>query len=214
MNTMEKLVLHIRIKAAAILGRLYPFDMRGVGGGKVKIKITLFFVAMFISCSFSFAQVVSGVVKDSQSSEALPGVNVLKKGTTLGTVTDVNGAFQINAGPEDVLVFSFIGYTSQEVAVGTQTSINVSFKADITELQEVVVTGYTEQRKRDIVGAVAVVDAEQLKTNKAANFGQMLTGRAAGVTTSTSGEPGGGVNIRIRGVSSFTNNDPMIIIGI
>ena len=211
MNTMEKLILHIRIKAAAILGRLYPLDMRGVGGGKV--KITLFFVAMLISCSFSFAQgLVSGVVKDSESSEALPGVNVLKKGTTLGTVTDVNGAFQINAAPEDVLVFSFIGYTSQEVAVGTQTSINVSFKADITELQEVVVTGYTEQRKRDIVGAVAVVDAEQLKTNKAANFGQMLTGRAAGVTTSTSGEPGGGVNIRIRGVSSFTNNDPMIII--
>ncbi|HET6540383.1 MAG TPA: TonB-dependent receptor [Chryseolinea sp.] len=205
MNTLKTDVLCLRTNAV----RYWLHTL--IWGSRAPLALLLF--VMLINSSSSFAQgAITGVVKDSETSDPLPGVNVLKKGTSQGTVTDMNGAFQITAAPEDILVFSFIGYTSQEIVVGSQSSINVSFAADVTSLQEVVVTGYTEQRKRDITGAVTVVDADALKTNKSANFGQMLAGRAAGVTTSNSGEPGSGVNIRIRGISSFSGSDPLIII--
>lgn len=184
----------------------------------VKTVRLLFFLTAFMVTGLSPVlaqeQVVTGVVKDSETSEPIPGVNVLIKGTTKGTVTDVNGAYRLTVTPSDVLVFSSIGYTSQEVPVGTQSNVDISFAADVTALQEVVVTGYTEQRTRDITGAVSVVKADELKQVASANVGTQLAGRAAGVTVSTSSEPGGASNIRIRGFSSLgmSGSDPLIII--
>lgn len=156
---------------------------------------------------------VSGLVTDENGS-GMPGVNVLVKGTSTGTATDADGKFNITV-PNDqaTIVFTFVGYTTSEVAVGARTSIDVQMTPDIETLTELVVTGYSEQRKRDITGAVSVVDAEELKTIKAASIGQQLAGRAPGVTVNTSGGPGDGSNIRIRGVNSITgSSDPLIII--
>src|SRR5690606_33989160 len=104
-------------------------------------------------------------------------------------------------------------YSTSEIPVGSRSTIDVQLTPDAQTLSEIVVTGYSEQRKRDITGAVSVIDAEELKTIKAASIGQQLAGRAPGVTVNTSGGPGDGSNIRIRGVNSITgNSDPLIII--
>jgi len=169
-------------------------------------------VMTFATVSNAQNQSISGKITD-ETGQPAPGVSIIEKGTTNGTATDTEGKFALNVTDGNaVLVVSFIGYKTQEVPVGGRSSIDLAMAPDVTALQEVVVTGYTEQRKRDITGAVTVVDADALKTNKAANFGQMLAGRAAGVTVSTSGEAGGGVNIRVRGISSFGGSDPLIIV--
>ncbi|MFN8356822.1 MAG: TonB-dependent receptor [Spirosomataceae bacterium] len=143
----------------------------------------------------------------------LPGATVLLKGTTTGAATDVNGDFSIAIkGANPVLVFSGIGYKTKEVTVGNQTMINLKLEEDVTNLSEVVVTGYQQIRKRDITGAVTVVNADELKLQKGSSFIQNLAGRAAGLNVSTSGSPGDATNIRIRGISSFTSNDPLFVI--
>lgn len=177
-----------------------------------RVSLTTALALMCVSMVFGQGRVVSGKITD-ETGTAMPGVNVLVKGTATGTASDVNGNYSISVPDESaILVFTFVGYTTKEVPVGTLSTVDVSMSPDVQTLAELVVTGYTEQRQRDITGAVAVVNAEELKNVKAANFGQMLSGRAAGVTTSTSGEPGGGTNIRIRGISSFSGSDPLIVI--
>lgn len=161
--------------------------------------------------SYAQKQAVSGTVTDDMGQFA-PGVSIIEKGTTNGTATDAQGKYTLSVDANAVLVFSFIGYKTQEVSVGGRTSIDVSLVTDVTALEEVVVTGYTEQRKRDITGAVTVVNAEELNEIKAPSFAQKLAGRATGVTISNSGEPGSGTNIRIRGISSFNGSDPLVII--
>ena len=161
--------------------------------------------------AYAQKQNVSGTVTD-ENGEPAPGVSVVEKGTTNGTATDAQGKFSLSADPNGTLVFSFIGYKTQEIAVGARTVIDISLAQDVTALEEVVVTGYTQQRKRDITGAVTAVNAEQLNAIRAPSIGEKLAGRATGVTISNSGEPGGPTNIRIRGISSFTNSDPLVII--
>ncbi|WP_091538912.1 SusC/RagA family TonB-linked outer membrane protein [Thermoflexibacter ruber] len=180
--------------------------------GYIPILSFLFF---FLISSFSYAQKrVSGKVTDSDGGAALPGVTVLVKGTSSGTATDADGNYSISvpAGSSDVLVFSFVGYKTQEVAIGNQSTINVSLVADVTALQEVVVTGYGTEQKKDIIGAVAVVSTKELLATPAGNITQQLQGRAAGVVIGTSGAPGAGAKVRIRGFNSFGGNDPLYII--
>lgn len=161
---------------------------------------------------FAQERAVSGKVTED-GGVAIPGVNILVKGTTKGTVTDIDGNYRIDVEEGATLVFSAIGYTTEEIEVGTRGVIDVNMVQDIRALSEVVVTGYTEQRERDITGAVTVIDAASMNEIRAPNIGQKLAGRATGVTTSTSGAPGEGANIRIRGISSISgNNDPLIII--
>lgn len=159
------------------------------------------------------AQTVTGTVTDVETGEPLPGATVLVKGTSVGTVTDMNGQYSINV-PDDAntLVFSFIGYQKKEVTIGERSVIDVSMELDVSSLSEVVVTGYTSQRKADITGAVAVIDVEDMQKVQAASISQKLEGRASGLVTSTSGQPGAGTNVRIRGFGSFTNNEPLWII--
>ncbi|HTE34429.1 MAG TPA: carboxypeptidase-like regulatory domain-containing protein, partial [Chryseolinea sp.] len=150
--------------------------------------------------SFYNAEVtVSGKVTDN-TGQALPGVNILVKGTANGTTTDTEGSYRlVLADGSGTLVFSFIGYVTQEVTVDNRTSIDVSLVPDIISLSEVVVTGYGSQSKRDITGAVSTIDNKQLLSTPSTNVGQALQGKVAGVTVGNDNSPGGGVMVRIRG---------------
>lgn len=154
---------------------------------------------------------VSGTVIDSDG-EVLPGVTVLVKGTTTGTVSDIDGSYSIPVDEDGTLVFSSVGFIGQEVQVNGRSVIDITMEYDVQSLAEVVVTGYSSQRKRDITGAVTVIDAESMNEIKAPSFAQKLAGRAPGVTISTSGQPGEGTNIRVRGISAFNGSDPLVII--
>jgi TonB-linked SusC/RagA family outer membrane protein len=162
-----------------------------------------------VFANFAFAQ-VKGTVMDAKTGEALIGASVVLSGTATGVVTDVNGAFSIDAKQGDVLEISYTGYTPQSVTVGSG-DLNVRLEQGVL-VDEVVVTGYSSQRKRDITGAVSVVTSDDLNVVPAASMGQKLAGKAAGVTISTSGQPGDGTAIRIRGFNSLLNNDPLIVI--
>jgi TonB-linked SusC/RagA family outer membrane protein len=155
---------------------------------------------------------VTGKVVDEKG-EGLPGVSILIKQTQQGTTTDVSGDFKINVpNDQSVLVFSFMGYASQEVAVGTRSALEVRMAVDAKSLTELVVTGYSTQSKRDITGAVATIDAQELSKVTAPNLAQQLQGRAAGVTVISNNTPGGEATVRIRGFGSINNNDPLYVI--
>jgi TonB-linked SusC/RagA family outer membrane protein len=157
---------------------------------------------------------VSGRVTD-ETDAPLPGVNVLVKGTTVGTTTDSDGRFTIDVENESsVLIFSFIGYQSQEVQVGTQTNINIKMNADIQSLQEVVVVGYGEQKKTTITGAVTSVKSDIIAQAPVANLSNALTGRLPGaIFINRSGEPGNdAAQIRVRGTNTIGNPSALIVI--
>ena len=170
------------------------------------------FVLAALCCSgWLTAQTVTGTVYD-ETGVGLVGATVMLDGTTTGTVTDFDGNYEINADEGNVLIFSFTGYVPQTIQIGAESVIDVTLEPNVAILDQIVVTGYNQQRKGDITGAVAVLDADELSSVAATSVNQQLEGRATGITTSTSGAAGDGTNIRIRGVSSFTSNDPLIIV--
>ena len=158
---------------------------------------------------------ITGRITDLSTDEGLPGVNVLVKNTTIGTVTDVEGNYRLTA-PDDAqaLVFSSVGYLSEEVAIANQTVINVALAPDIQSLQEVVVVGYGTQEKKDITGSIATVDQRDFEAQPVTRFDQILQGRTPGVNvTNSSGAPGGVVSIRIRGSNSINgDNEPLYVV--
>jgi TonB-dependent starch-binding outer membrane protein SusC len=155
---------------------------------------------------------IAGKVVDD-ANQPLPGVNILLKGTNLGTTSDADGAYKLNL-PDGggVLVFSFIGYVTQEVSVDNRTTLNLTLKQDVVSLSEVVVTGYGTQSKRDITGSVATIDNKQLLSTPATNLGQAMQGKVAGVTVGNENSPGGGVMVRIRGFGTINDNSPLYVI--
>lgn len=158
---------------------------------------------------------VSGRVTSSDDDSALPGVSVQVKGTTRGAVTDANGAYRISAPAGARLIFSFIGYASQELAIGKQTVLNVKLATDSQNLSEVVVTGYGGTvNRREFTGASSKVSGDQISNLPVGSFDKALAGRAAGVqVTSANGVPGGAIQIRIRGVGSISaGSDPLYVI--
>lgn len=163
----------------------------------------------------SLAILVSGTVSD-ENGEPLPGVNVLEKGTTNGTTTDVNGRFSFNVeDASSVLVFSFIGYTTQEVPVGGQTEFSISLAPDMRTLDEVVVVGYGTQERADLTGSVASVSSKEILTVPVERMDQALQGRASGVLVrqNTFAPGAGSVSIVIRGLNSINgNNAPLFVI--
>lgn len=159
---------------------------------------------------------VSGTVFD-ENNTPLPGVNVLVRGTTSGTTTDAGGKYTIRVPGEDaVLTFTFIGYQPREIAVGTQTSINVTMSPDITALEEIVVVGYGTERKSDLTGAVSLVDPQEMNKLATSDLTQMLQGRIAGVAVNSDGQPGATPSVKIRGIASFgtngTNTEPLYVV--
>ena len=157
---------------------------------------------------------ITGTVRDAVTNEQLPGVTVLVKGTSTGTITDMNGTYSISVDPNATLVFSFVGYQKREVPVGNRSVIDVQLEEDIEQLQEVVVVGYGTQEKKDITGAVSSVSAEDFNQGVIASPEELIQGKSAGVQiTQASGEPGAGVNIRIRGTSSVRGgNNPLFVV--
>lgn len=158
---------------------------------------------------------VSGVVISGEDNLPLPGVSVLVKGTTTGTVTDVDGKFNVNvSGSDATLVLSFIGFTTLEVPVGDRSTFDLTLLPDTKSLEEVIVVGYGEQKKETITGSVATVKGKELTKSPAMNLSNSLAGRMAGVVAvNRSGEPGyDGSGIRIRGSNTLGNNDALVVI--
>lgn len=158
---------------------------------------------------------VTGKVTDSNEKAGLPGVNIIIKGTSSGTVTDSDGNYAMNIPNENtILVFSFIGYASTEVAVSGRSVVDVSLESDTQALQEVIVTGYAAQRSQDITGAIATVSMKNEPIMPVANIGQALQGKLAGVrVTQPSGRPGQGMTFQIRGAASLTAGaDPLYVV--
>ncbi len=169
---------------------------------------------LLLACTAVLAQqkAVTGTVKDP-SGTPMPGVNVVIKGTTVGTVTDVNGNFTINAAENDVLVISFIGYKAQELPVGTQTNLAVELSDDLTTLGEVVVVGYGVQDKKVVTGATVAVKTDDLMKTNSLQLGQALQGQTPGVQiTSTSGQPGEPMKVRIRGTGTLGDSEPLYLV--
>ena len=157
--------------------------------------------------------VVRGTVT-SADGESLPGVNVVEKGTTNGTITNIEGAYSLTLPPNATLVFSSVGFTAREVPVGNQSVVDVVLNEDVQQLDELVVVGYGTQKKSDLTGSIARISGEEVLQPSVPNFDQMLQGKVPGVQVSlTSGAPGGNVNILVRGVSSITGgNQPLYVI--
>lgn len=156
---------------------------------------------------------VSGQVTD-QSGEMLPGATIREKGTDNGTTTDFDGNYSITVDDQATLIFSFLGFTTQEIKVDGRSTINVQLSAAASALDEIVITGYGRQVKRDITGAVATLSASQLANLPLPSFENAIQGQMAGVQVSeTSGEPGAGPTIRVRGVGSISaGNEPLYVI--
>jgi len=177
-------------------------------------RITLFLFSLVISSGILLAQerTITGTVT-AEGEGPVPGVNVTVKGTTIGVMTDISGKYSLAVpGPTSILVVSSVGYVTQEITVGSRTTIEVVLVTDVQALQEVVVTGYTQQRRRDLTGAIATVEPAELTAVPTGNVSNALQGRTSGVTVVGDGRPGQTARVRIRGFSSFENNDPLYIV--
>jgi len=159
-------------------------------------------------------RIIRGTVTGSDTGETLPGVNVVVKGTTRGSTTNINGVFQIEVQPGDqTLVFSFIGYDNQEIAIGTSDVIQVVLQISRTQLEEFVVIGYGTVRKSDLTGAVSSLKAEDIVKITALHPEKALQGKVTGVQIiTTSGAPGAGAAVRVRGVGTFNNSSPIYVV--
>ncbi|WP_205502998.1 SusC/RagA family TonB-linked outer membrane protein [Rufibacter psychrotolerans] len=157
---------------------------------------------------------ISGRVTSAADGVSLPGVSVVVKGTTVGASTDVDGRYQISVTGNPTLVFTFIGFTSREVQVGASNTLDVRLSEDAEALEEVVVTGYTTQNRREVTGSVATVKAEEVALVPLASFDQALQGKSPGILVqANSGQPGAAANVLIRGRGSILgSNDPLFIL--
>lgn len=183
-----------------------------------KLKaLSLITLLMVFSMSVAFAQgrEISGTVLDATLKDPLPGVTVLIKGTTRGTTTDLDGRFSLTVQPGDqLLVFSFVGFTTQEIAIGNQSTFNIQLTEDIQSLQEAVVIGYGTQDKKEITSSVASVGADQFNRGNFPNPTQLLQGKVAGLSvTRPGGNPNAQPTLRLRGISSFgATQSPLIVL--
>lgn len=182
----------------------------------MKKNLTSLFLVLLLGlgCTFAQAPSITGRVTD-QANEGLPGVNVLVNGTNRGTTTDANGNFTVSAAADATLTFSYIGFQSQSVKIGTRSVVDVQMAPESKNLSEVVVTALGIKREAKTLGyATATVDADQISTNRTPNFVSGLQGKMAGVNITTMGTgPAGTAKIRIRGQSSFSgNNSPLIVV--
>lgn len=182
-----------------------------------KMKIRLFGFLLLMFCisitSFGQAQAIRGVV--TSEGEPVPGALVLVKGTQRGTVTDIDGVYTINAAAGEILVVSFVGYNTKEVAVvGGQTTIDVTLDLSTSDLSEVVVVGYGSQIKKELTGAIQSVSGKDLQDMPVSSIAQKLQGRLAGVQINqTTGKPGTGMNVRIRGQLSVSGgSQPLYVV--
>ena len=176
---------------------------------------TFLLLAFGFSVQRALAQAtIKGTITSSEDGKPLPGVNVLQKGTSTGTITDVNGTYSLKAQAGSVLVFSYVGFVGQEIAVGSRTTVDVVLQVDVRSLNEVQIVAFGEQRKQEVTGSIATIRAADIRANTAASPDVALQGRVSGVQiTQSGGTPGGAVRINVRGVASInSNSQPLIVI--
>ncbi len=180
----------------------------------MKSKIVLYFVLLLSALGYSQTYEVGGTVKDADTGAVIPGVNIIASSGNSAS-TDLNGTFTLKGIPAgSTLVFSYLGYKENKIKISkSNAALLVTLKSDVQSLEQVVVIGYGSQKKKDITGAVGLVDAKTIEKLKPIKIEQALTGTLAGVTvTSQSGAPGAGLDIRIRGVQSNLDNSPLYIV--
>lgn len=184
--------------------------MKKVSFGKI---LALLLFCFLQTVAFAQGKQITGTVTDVDGIP-LPGVSIQIKGTTQGTITDLDGHYTVEASGDETLIFSFIGYLSQEITVGDQTVIDVALSEDIMELEEIVVVGYGTTKKSDLTGAMSSLQEEDFNKVSGASPEQMMQGRVAGVEiTSNNGEPGAGASITVRGASTFRSGaQPLYVI--
>ncbi|WP_194777043.1 SusC/RagA family TonB-linked outer membrane protein [Pararhodonellum marinum] len=197
---------------------IYPDDFRKLTNS-LKIMVFLVLAGLMMPMQQVFAQagtqpfVVRGTVSSSEGGETLPGVNILIKGTGTGTATDIDGNYSIEVPSGDaVLVFTSIGFTMQEVRVGNNTTLNITMAPDMAALSEVLVVGYGTQERAKITSAISSVSSEDIRAMPVPNLASAIQGRAAGVQVTNAGAPGTNPIVRIRGVGTVGNNDPLYVI--
>lgn len=174
----------------------------------------LFFLAIVPEALAQDARVITGTVTSEEGT--LPGVSILLKGSAgVGTTTDMDGNYRLEL-PADVqegtLIFSYIGYANREVSISNQSQINVTLREDIDQLEEVVVVGYGTQRKRDVTGSITSIKSEEIEDRPVANPLNAIQGKASGITITNSGQAGAAPTLRIRGVGSTSNTNPLYVV--
>ena len=172
-----------------------------------KQKMFLLLFTMLCSISMIAQRQISGTVMDADANETLIGASVLVKGTDTGTATDIDGKYSIVANTGDVLVFSYTGYTTQEITVGASDVINISLSEGLV-LEQVVVTGYTVDSRRSTPGSVSTVASRDLLVQPSGDVEQQLQGKVAGVTVISNGQPGTQSQVRVRGFGALGGNEP------
>ncbi len=186
---------------------------------KLKIMKTTILLVFFLLVSFAGVMAQQAIVKGTiidDSGETLPGVNVVVEGTTRGVISNLNGMFEIKVDDlsRDVLIFSFIGYKSQKITLKGQSKLDIKLQSSLTQLDEVVAVGYGTMKKKDLTGSIVSVNMDDLEKIPVANVAQAMAGKVSGVQiTSSEGQPGAGISIRVRGGGSITqSNEPLYII--
>ena len=177
-----------------------------------RLRMMVCLIGMLLPmCMFAQQITVQGVVKD-QTGETVIGASVIEKGTTNGTITGIDGDFSLNMSPNGTLVVSFVGYKTQEVQVKGQKQLQVVLSEDAEMLDEVVVIGYGTMKKSDLTGAVSSIGNKDIKDSPVSNLGQAIQGKISGVQIVDAGKPGDNVSIKIRGLGSINNCDPLVVI--
>lgn len=177
-----------------------------------RILLILLCLGITLNLSARNPVIITGTVTDERG-ESVIGASILEKGTATGTITDVDGRFTLSVSHEDaVILISYIGYVAQEIPLAGQNDLRITLRENAEMLDEVVVVGYGVVRKKDLTGAVANVSAGAIQNKPVANLGEALQGRASGVQIINSGAPGSNVSIRIRGISTINNSEPLLVI--
>ena len=177
-----------------------------------RLRMMVCLIGMLLPmCIFAQQITVQGVVKD-QTGETVIGASVMEKGTTHGTITGIDGDFSLNMSSNGTLVVSFVGYKTQEVQVKGQKQLQVVLSEDAEMLDEVVVIGYGTMKKSDLTGAVSSIGNKDIKDSPVSNLGQAIQGKISGVQIVDAGKPGDNVSIKIRGLGSINNCDPLVVI--
>ncbi|NRD18624.1 TonB-dependent receptor [Winogradskyella eckloniae] len=181
---------------------------------KNNLILKSFTILFMISSWFSFAQeiTINGVVND-ETGLPIPGVNIIKKGTSLGTTTDFDGVFTITTEVGSILSFSYVGYVTQDIVVTNNTNLTIQLVEDLAKLDEVVVIGYGTQKKSVVTGAISGVKQSDLEDVPITRVEQTLQGRVSGVTiAANSGQPGSSSTVRVRGITTLGNNEPLWVV--
>ena len=177
-----------------------------------RLRMIVCLIGMLLPmCMFAQQITVQGIVKD-QTGETVIGASVMEKGTTNGTITGIDGDFSLNMSSNGTLVVSFVGYKTQEVQVKGQKQLQVVLSEDAEMLDEVVVIGYGTMKKSDLTGAVSSIGNKDIKDSPVSNLGQAIQGKISGVQIVDAGKPGDNVSIKIRGLGSINNCDPLVVI--